>query len=846
MMPLVTSSREESALGAAQERFVDALPRRIAELSALHARFVSGPAHGTSGAERAELLRRLGALQGSARVFRLEELATRLDALAAALRGPTGDDDAEPSESAAPDPVDVETAFAALRASVGLGEDSESSADAEAALDAAPTWVGLATDEAKRASAGSGADDGAPTPLRTVVPTPRVASAPATPQSGILSLLVVGESALRLSRGLPAERFEMIPVTPGDASEAARVSVPDVVLVSQDVIVREGPSFIAALRADASTDLVPIVLVAPENTPLPSARAWGADDVVPADADASALAEKLARLSGALPSGRPPELGTMTLREVADRMAEEIRRGLVDAAERGADEELSLGDGTDLFAAVWASIARMRATVVERSSGRVRFHDSDRRGSRSWLTVGTAQTSAPAPVEVALEGRRILVADDDAAVRWFFQGLLEDAGAEVLEAPDGRAALEIARRTSPDLVITDILMPRLDGLSLSRELSRDPLLADTPVIFLSWKEDFLQRMRELRAGASAYLRKEEGASVILDRVREALRPRARFEARLREPGEVRGRVEGLGVMSIVRSVGRLRRDATVSVRDVYNLFEVEVRGGRIAGVLRTATDGSFARGEAALGPLLGVTAGRFAVKPPASHDKPTLSPIASEQIERAAARLGALVDAVSGRRIATADAVVLDAEVVASLLRISPPPIVDVVERLRLDPSARRWLASGDIEPEVLESALVELARRGAVRAVRGERGEDRVEEALSARRGTSVPPAAPAATATDEPAEPEAMTTERPGPSGRVTRNLRKRREGPDETLRIERDPAPPPSAGPGVGTWVILGVTLIAGAMIALGFLAARTPAEATAPEAAPMPVDAPIRSR
>jgi len=66
-------------------------------------------------------------------------------------------------------------------------------------------------------------------------------------------------------------------------------------------------------------------------------------------------------------------------------------------------------------------------------------------------------------------------------------------------------------------------MPGLDGFALSRALRRDVALRDTPVILLSWKEDLLQRVRELGASAAAYLRKESDSRAIVARAKEARR-----------------------------------------------------------------------------------------------------------------------------------------------------------------------------------------------------------------------------------------------------------------------------------------------------------------------------------
>ena len=176
--------------------------------------------------------------------------------------------------------------------------------------------------------------------------------------------------------------------------------------------------------------------------------------------------------------------------------------------------------------------------------------------------------------EVRLQGRRIVVADDDPAVVWFLADLLKTSGCIVHEAFNGTQALELAYRTSPDLVICDIMMPELDGFTLCRMLRRDVALHDVPVILLSWKEDLLQRVRELGAGAAGYVRKESDTRAIVARVREALRPRARIEMRLRDDGEVRGRIDGVSVRTLLEIVCATRPEARVSVRDASFNYEV--------------------------------------------------------------------------------------------------------------------------------------------------------------------------------------------------------------------------------------------------------------------------------
>jgi len=115
-------------------------------------------------------------------------------------------------------------------------------------------------------------------------------------------------------------------------------------------------------------------------------------------------------------------------------------------------------------------------------------------------------------------GKRILLADDNADMRAYVCRLLESQGHQVVQAADGEAALETAREVSPDLVLTDVMMPRLDGFGLLRALRADPRLAGTPVIMLSARAGEEAKVEGLKAGADDYLIKPFAARELLARV----------------------------------------------------------------------------------------------------------------------------------------------------------------------------------------------------------------------------------------------------------------------------------------------------------------------------------------
>jgi CheY-like chemotaxis protein len=105
------------------------------------------------------------------------------------------------------------------------------------------------------------------------------------------------------------------------------------------------------------------------------------------------------------------------------------------------------------------------------------------------------------------QGGRVLIVDDDAATRLICVVNLTAEGLQVLEAEDGLGALEQARSERPDLVLTDVKMPGLDGFELAERLRRNERTRRIPVIFLSGEVGQANVERARALGALAYLTK---------------------------------------------------------------------------------------------------------------------------------------------------------------------------------------------------------------------------------------------------------------------------------------------------------------------------------------------------
>ncbi len=112
---------------------------------------------------------------------------------------------------------------------------------------------------------------------------------------------------------------------------------------------------------------------------------------------------------------------------------------------------------------------------------------------------------------------RVIVADDNADMRQYIVRLLDEHFA-VEVVPDGEAALAAARERTPDLILTDVMMPRLDGFGLLRALRAEPLTRTVPVIMLSARAGEESRVQGMEAGADDYLVKPFSARELLARV----------------------------------------------------------------------------------------------------------------------------------------------------------------------------------------------------------------------------------------------------------------------------------------------------------------------------------------
>ncbi len=124
-------------------------------------------------------------------------------------------------------------------------------------------------------------------------------------------------------------------------------------------------------------------------------------------------------------------------------------------------------------------------------------------------------------MEPAVSEARLLVVDDEPNIRDLLASSLRFAGYDVLSAGDGTEALRLATTEKPDLVILDVMLPDMDGFTVTRKLRASGI--DMPILFLTAKDDMRDKVEGLQAGGDDYVTKPFGLEEVVARINAILR-----------------------------------------------------------------------------------------------------------------------------------------------------------------------------------------------------------------------------------------------------------------------------------------------------------------------------------
>jgi two-component system alkaline phosphatase synthesis response regulator PhoP len=122
-----------------------------------------------------------------------------------------------------------------------------------------------------------------------------------------------------------------------------------------------------------------------------------------------------------------------------------------------------------------------------------------------------------------MEGRKILIADDEQDILEMLEYALEKEGYKVFQAPDGQRALEVARKESPDLIVLDVMMPKMDGIEVCRQLRSESQFDETIILILTARSEEYSEVAGFDAGADDYVAKPIKIRSLLRRMEALMR-----------------------------------------------------------------------------------------------------------------------------------------------------------------------------------------------------------------------------------------------------------------------------------------------------------------------------------
>lgn len=152
----------------------------------------------------------------------------------------------------------------------------------------------------------------------------------------------------------------------------------------------------------------------------------------------------------------------------------------------------------------------------------------------------------PKPTSGDQDKKTLLIIDDNEDMCRYIRDIME-ADYRVVEAHNGKAGLRIVREELPDMILCDVMMPKMDGFTFTDRLKKEPMTAAIPVIFLTGRADKAGRLEGLETGADAYLTKPFDAEILQVRIKNMIEQRMRLRELLQddppEPKSENGRAQ---------------------------------------------------------------------------------------------------------------------------------------------------------------------------------------------------------------------------------------------------------------------------------------------------------------
>lgn len=227
-----------------------------------------------------------------------------------------------------------------------------------------------------------------------------------------------------------------------------------------------------------------------------------------------------------------------------------------------------------------------------------------------------------------MAGEKVLVVEDEPLIGKMLADRLAELHVEVLRAANGIEALEIAWEKSPDLILLDVMMPKMDGFEVAKVLKENPRTSHIPIIFLTAVSNVQEKVKGLQLGAEDYITKPFHLDEVLARVGSVLKrgEMAKAQRASLETRGVRGRLQDMSLPNLIQFLELEQKDGILSLTRGAERGYLSFSKGRIA----NAKVGQL-QGEAAVYRLLKWADGEFELEPMVGETPVAASITASNQ-----------------------------------------------------------------------------------------------------------------------------------------------------------------------------------------------------------------------
>jgi phosphate regulon transcriptional regulator PhoB len=173
---------------------------------------------------------------------------------------------------------------------------------------------------------------------------------------------------------------------------------------------------------------------------------------------------------------------------------------------------------------------------------------------------------------------KILIVDDEQDIVELLSYNLEKEGFSTIKAYDGETALKLVKTQKPELIILDLMLPKMNGLDVCRTIRHDPATANVPIIMLTAKADEVDKIIGLEIGADDYMTKPFSVKELVARVRTILR---RLKEREKTPLKETFKYQGLEINYASCNVKVNGKQITLSPTELKLLFFLTRNPGRV-------------------------------------------------------------------------------------------------------------------------------------------------------------------------------------------------------------------------------------------------------------------------